>query len=65
LPRAVSLADKLLGKYKNQVAEVALVPSSGGAFEVSAGGDVIYSKLETGRFPDERVLLNEIDSKLA
>ena len=64
MPRAVSLADKLLGKFKNQVTEVALVPSSGGAFEVSAGGDVIYSKLETGRFPDERALLNEMDSKL-
>lgn len=64
MPRAVSLADKLLGKYKNQVAEVALIPSSGGAFEVSAGGDMLYSKLQTGRFPDERALLNELDSKL-
>jgi len=58
------LADKLLGKYKNQVAEVALVPSSGGAFEVSVAGDTVYSKLQTGRFPDERALLNEMDSKL-
>jgi selenoprotein W-related protein len=58
------LADKLLGKYRNQVAEVALVPSSGGAFEVSAGGEMVYSKLETGRFPDERALLNEMDGKV-
>jgi len=54
-----------LGRYKNQVAEVALVPSSGGAFEVSAGGILVYSKLETGRFPDERALLNEMESKIA
>ncbi len=65
MPRAVSLADKLLGKYKNQVAEVALIPSSGGAFEVNAGDEKVYSKLETGRFPDERALLSEMDNKLA
>jgi selenoprotein W-related protein len=58
------LADKLLGKYKNQLAEVALVPSSGGVFEVSADGDLVYSKLQTGRFPDERALLNEMDNKV-
>ncbi len=54
----------MLGKYKNQVTEVALIPSSGGAFEVSADGSVIYSKLETGRFPDERALLTEMDGKI-
>ena len=64
MPRAVSLADKLLNKYKNRLGEVALVPSGGGAFEVSVDGNLIYSKLETGRFPDERVLLNEIDAKV-
>ncbi len=31
--------------------EIELVPSSGGAFEISKGGKKVYSKLETGRFP--------------
>lgn len=44
--------------------EVALVPSSGGAFEVSVGDEKVYSKLETGRFPDERILIQEIGAKL-
>lgn len=64
MPRAVSLADKLLGKYKNKLGEVALVPSEGGAFEVSVNGTSVYSKLQMGRFPDERALLNEMDSKI-
>ena len=31
--------------------EVDLIPSSGGAFEVSVDGKKIFSKLELGRFP--------------
>ena len=64
MPRAVSLADKLLGKYKNTLGEVALVPSSGGAFEVVLDGQKVYSKAETGRFPDESALLSEMDAKI-
>jgi len=63
LPRAASLAEKLLNKYKNRLAQVALIPSSGGAFEITANGETVYSKLETGRFPDERVLLAEMDTR--
>ncbi len=58
------MADKLLNKYKNRLGEVALVPSGGGAFEVSVDGNLVYSKLQTGRFPDERALLNEMDDKV-
>jgi selenoprotein W-related protein len=62
VPRAVSLADKLLNKYKNNLDQVALVPSQGGVFEVSFNGKKVYSKIETGKFPDEAALLKEMDS---
>lgn len=52
-----------MNKYKNRIARVSLVPSSGGAFEVTANDDLVYSKLETGRFPDEGVLLKEMDAR--
>jgi len=58
------LADKLLNKYKNRLGEVAIIPSEGGAFEVSVNGTLVYSKLQTGRFPDEGALLNEMDTKV-
>ena len=58
------MAEKLLHEFKTRVGELALVPSGGGAFEVSLDGEKVYSKLETGRFPKERELLKEMDAKM-
>jgi len=58
------LAQRVLDAYKASVGEVALIPSSGGAFEVLVDGATVYSKLETGRFPDERGLVREMGDKL-
>jgi selenoprotein W-related protein len=33
------------------------VPGAGGCFEISRDGAVVYSKLETGEFPDEDDIL--------
>jgi selenoprotein W-related protein len=46
------------------IGELTLVPSSGGAFEVSLDGKEIYSKLKTGTFPSERALVNEVEALL-
>ena len=40
-----------------------LVRSSGGAFEVSQASELIYSKLRTGAFPDQRDILRAIGEK--
>ena len=53
-----------MSKFKNDLAEVALVPSQGGVFEVSVGEEKVFSKLQTGHFPDERQLIAEIEGKL-
>ena len=58
------MADKLLNTYKNKLSEVALVPSDGGAFEISVDGASLYSKLQTGKFPDERALIKELGGAL-
>jgi selenoprotein W-related protein len=39
-----------------------LVPSSGGAFEVTVNGSKIYSKLETGVFPKSREIIDKMNS---
>jgi selenoprotein W-related protein len=39
---------------------VTLVPGSGGIFEVTLDGQVLFSKAQTGRFPNP----NEIEEKL-
>lgn len=37
--------------------EVELIQSSGGAFEVRATGELIHSKLQTGRFPKNEEII--------
>jgi selenoprotein W-related protein len=39
------------------------VPAGGGAFELKANGELIYSKLETGKFPDEKWVLDALASR--
>ncbi|MDF2856590.1 MAG: hypothetical protein K0Q87_2441 [Neobacillus sp.] len=39
-----------------------LIPTSGGAFEVTLDGNKIYSKLDTGIFPDTEEMINKIES---
>ena len=46
------------------ISGVSLIPADGGAFEVSVGYKLMYSKLETGEFPDESILVDEIRSEL-
>lgn len=58
------MAELLKSKYKGKLEGVDLVPSSGGAFEVSVDGDLIYSKLKTGRFPEEKEITDAIDKAL-
>ncbi len=53
-----------LPKFKFDVEEWQLEPSDGGRFEVLVDGDLIYSKLETGRFPDEEELLKAIQKRI-
>lgn len=54
----MDLADKLLSNYKNEISSVELIPSSGGVFEVSKDANLIFSKKELGRFPDDNEIIN-------
>jgi selenoprotein W-related protein len=48
------LATKLLTTYKQKIDELKLIPSKGGCFELKINGDLVYSKLQTGKFPEEK-----------
>lgn len=52
---------KLLAHFKMQVVEMKLIPSSGGCFELTANGKLLYSKLAEGRFPDEELMLKQME----
>ena len=57
-PQAVSLADKIKSELAD--ANVEIVEGSGGVFEVTFDGKLIYSKKETGEFPEEQDILNKL-----
>lgn len=52
-PKAVSLASVFLENKKNAIKELTIIPSSGGVFEVTLDGQLIFSKKEVGRFPTD------------
>jgi len=55
------LAESILHDYADQLpGGVTLIPGSGGIFEVTYNGQLIYSKAQTGRFPNP----NEVEEKL-
>lgn len=50
---------------KQRVEALELIPSGGGCFEVSVGDELLYSKLDTGEFPDDRELLDVLAERVA
>ena len=53
----MGLADALMTSLKRKMASLELVPSDKGRFEVSIDGKLVYSKLETGEFPDDMAIV--------
>jgi selenoprotein W-related protein len=45
----VSLTNELLEQFEPEIESLSLIPSSGGRFEVTVNGKLLYSKLETSR----------------
>jgi selenoprotein W-related protein len=54
------LAAQILEKLKTDLGKLTLIPGSGGAFEVTVDGDLIYSKLAEGRFPEPDEVLGKL-----
>ena len=41
-----------------------LIPGENGCFEVTLNGDLIYSKLQTGDFPENKQVLEQLKHRL-
>ncbi len=50
--RAAYLAQELLTTFEKELGEVALIPSSGGIFEVTLDGETLATNRETKRIPE-------------
>lgn len=65
LLRAGWMAQELLATFEADVGEVALVPGSGGIFEVRVDGQKVWSRKERGRFPELAELKQLVRDRVA
>ncbi len=64
LLRAAWLAQEALSTFALELGEVALVPGTGGVFEIRLDGEVIWERRRDGGFPDARRLKQRIRDKI-
>jgi len=63
--RAGWLAQELLSTFDTELGEVALVPGTGGIFEVRLDDELIWSRKEQGRFPEAKELKQLVRDRIA
>lgn len=56
LLRAAWMAQELLTTFEGELGEVAMLPGTGGVFEVRVDGSTIWSREQQGRFPEAKEL---------
>ena len=63
--RAGWMAQELLLTFMDELGEVALLPGTGGVFEVRLNGETIFSRKAEGRFPESKELKQLIRDRIA
>jgi len=59
------MSQELLTTFADELGEVALVPGTGGIFEVRLDGERLWSKKEAGRFPEPKEIKQIIRDRIA
>ncbi len=63
--RAAWVAQELLTTFQGHIGEVALVPGSGGVFDISVDGASVWSRQAQGRFPEIKELKQLVRDRIA
>ena len=63
--RAGWTAQELLTTFQAELGEVALVPGTGGIFDVRVGEQVVWSRAAEGRFPELKELKQRLRDVIA
>ena len=50
--------------FEGKFSALKLIPGEGGCFEVTLNDELIYSKLETGDFPVNKQIVDELKRRL-
>jgi selenoprotein W-related protein len=53
----------LLTTFKQQIQDLKLIPSTGGCFELTVNGELLYSKLESKEFPAEQWVIETLSAR--
>lgn len=59
------MAQEILTTFQSEVGELALVPGTGGVFEVRVDEEIVWSRAESGRFPEIKELKQLIRDRIA
>ncbi|MCH9018819.1 MAG: SelT/SelW/SelH family protein [Proteobacteria bacterium] len=65
LLRAGWMAQELLTTFSDELGEVALVPGTGGIFEVRVDGETVWSRKQQSRFPEINELKQIVRDRIA
>lgn len=65
LLRAAWVAQELLTTFESDLAEVALIPGTGGIFEVRVDGTTVWSRKVDGGFPEPKELKQRVRDLIA
>ena len=65
LQRASWMAQELLTTFSEEIGELALLPGTGGIFEVRVDGVLVWSRKDEGRFPEMKELKQRVRDRIA
>lgn len=63
--RAAWMAQELLMTFQTRVGEIALLPGTGGAFEIRLDGETLHSRLQTHSFPESKAIKQMVRDRIA
>lgn len=65
LLRAAWMAQELLATFGTELGSVALVPGTGGIFEIRVDGALVWERKRDGGFPDVRTLKGRVRDRVS
>jgi selenoprotein W-related protein len=65
LLRSAWMAQELLSTFSEELSEVALIPATGGAFQIDVDGEIVWERKRDGGFPDIKALKQIVRDRIA
>jgi selenoprotein W-related protein len=59
------MAQELLTTFQDEIGELALIPGTGGVFQIRVNGELLWSRGAIGRFPEIKELKQLVRDRIA